>query len=297
MVKHDDHRAGEISWERVRRIFGDPAPVQDVWESQFDRFDKELAALARTPYEQIDFGDLWYYYHDLASMDLQPNLFAYLFPVCLMHWHHTLLHSQEWAGDIEFHSALLRGDILDKMLTAEQTDGMCRFFRDSFLARLDADRSVKNSNLWIFRLNSLGLIIPKVEILWTPWWEFDTAGRTVAGLQYCSGLMYRSNENPLYEPWTPVGGGGGPYLWEHDSEIYDSGWLRENTEFLRQVLTVEFVGDRLALAVSRLEGEPEFDVAVKMHQEFADRRSLIAARVSELPVLLGRSEFVAGWTT
>jgi len=74
----------EISWTRVRAIFNDPKLPEHIWQSQFDGFDEELQRLARTPYDEIDFSDLWYYHHDLAYVDLQPDLFAYLFPVCLM---------------------------------------------------------------------------------------------------------------------------------------------------------------------------------------------------------------------
>ena len=62
-----------------------------------------LHKLAQTPWEKIDFSDLWYYHHDLAYVELQPELFAYLFPVCLMDWHMTLLQNVSCShGDSEF---------------------------------------------------------------------------------------------------------------------------------------------------------------------------------------------------
>ena len=73
-----------VSWDRARAIFGYPDPPTEVTESQFDGFDDALRRLATTPYDEIDFSDLWYYHHDLTYMELQPDLFAYLFPVCLM---------------------------------------------------------------------------------------------------------------------------------------------------------------------------------------------------------------------
>ena len=79
-----------IDWQRARRIFNYPKPPSSVLERQFDYFDDELQKLATTPYDEIDFGDLWYYHHDLAYVELQPEVFAYLFPVCLMDWHITL---------------------------------------------------------------------------------------------------------------------------------------------------------------------------------------------------------------
>jgi hypothetical protein len=70
----------------VRRIFGDPRPPVVVTEPQFDGFDEKLRRMARTRWEELDFSDLRYYHHDLACVELEPDLFDYLFPVCLMDW-------------------------------------------------------------------------------------------------------------------------------------------------------------------------------------------------------------------
>ena len=67
-----------ITWERARRIFGDAGPPDKVTQHQFDGFDEVLERLAQTPQERIDFGDLWYYHHDLAYQELQPDLFVLL---------------------------------------------------------------------------------------------------------------------------------------------------------------------------------------------------------------------------
>src|SRR5580693_8717467 len=104
MKKQRRHFDKSISWERVRAIFGDADPPQQVWEKQFDYFNDELKRLAATSYRDIDRQDLWYYYHDLAYVELQPELFAYLFPVCLMEWHDTLMRNESCSrGDSEFH--------------------------------------------------------------------------------------------------------------------------------------------------------------------------------------------------
>src|SRR5687768_8639836 len=123
-----------IDWNRARQIFGYPEPPQEVRERQFDYFDDELRQLATTPWDKIDFADLWYYHLDLAYVDLQPEVFAYLFPVCLMDWHHTLQKNESCShGDSEFHYGLYQGRVLERMLTPEQRKQVSEFFRDSFL--------------------------------------------------------------------------------------------------------------------------------------------------------------------
>ena len=92
---------------------------------------------------QIDFSDLWYYYLDMAYVELQPDLFSYFFPVCLMDWHETLLRNESCShGDSEFHYGVHRGKVFEKMMSAEQKLAVIEFFRDSFLMRLDRDFAV-----------------------------------------------------------------------------------------------------------------------------------------------------------
>lgn len=291
-----------IEWHRVRAIFGHPKPPSNVWEQQFDGFDDELNKLARTPYEEIDFGDLWYYHHDLAYVELQPEVFHYLFPVCLMDWYLTLMANKSCShGDSEFHYGLVQGGVLEKMMTHQQREEVFEFFQDSFMERLDAERGLRmtgsgaSAHGWMFRLNSMGIVMPIISRIWTAWWKLNTIGQAVSAIQYLSGLMYFEGENPVFEMWTPEQGGGGPYLWENDSHIYSTGWLNENVEFLSDVLSCEFVELRLRLAVEKLDGQPEHPVAQQMLADLPDRRELVGLRSAELPSLLG-SHQANGWS-
>ncbi len=172
-----------ITWERVRAIFDDPQPPKVVWERQFDYCDDALRRLAQTPYERFDFSDLWYYYLDLAYVELQPDLFAYLFPACLMDWHRSLMENEAYShGDAEFHYGVCQGNVFEKMLTPAQRVAVNEFFRDSLLERLNAQRGFLRSAAdyavygWTARFNSLGLIMPQIEMIWNAWWSLDTPG-------------------------------------------------------------------------------------------------------------------------
>lgn len=285
-----NYLSGSIDWNRVRRIFGHPKPPQEIWEKQFDYDDDALHRLARTPYNEIDFSDLWYYHHDLAYVELQPDLFAYLFPVCLMDWHQTLMQSQPCShGDSEFHYGVWRGRVFEKMMTPEQREAVYEFFLDSFLARLDAERGFVYSASktpaygWMGRFSSLGIIMPGIENIWNAWWSLDTPGRAVAALQYCSGLMYFEwDENPLFGKWTQTEGGGGPYLSNNDSYIYQAGLLAENLAFLTKTLTVGFVNDRVESAVDRLRGEPEWETAKRLTTDLPKSQVAIQMLIDEL---------------
>lgn len=302
MAKTHRERGGPIRWERARGIFGNPRPLRLVWERQFDYLDDELRRLAATPYERMDLADLWYYYHDLAYVELQPELFDYLFPACLMDWHFTLMSNYSCShGDSEFHYGLHQGNVLARMTTPEQREAIYEFFRDSFLERLDAERGFDSFGMgmpcygWMPRFNSVGLIMPRIELLWNPWWSLDTPGRAVAVLQYCSGLMYFEGENPLFERCRQEYGSD-PYLWEDDSFIYHDGWMPENLDFLARTLTPDFVEDRVINAVARLRGVPECEKAQRLESDLPERLELVTSRVADLPSLLGKSAEVRDWT-
>ena len=282
-----------ISWEQVRAIFDYPRPPQQVWEKQFDYFDDKLQRLAKTPYDQIDFSDLWYYHHDLAYVELQPDLFYYLFPVCLMDWHESLMKNVRCShGDSEFHYGVHVGKVLEKMVTPRQRQAIYEFFRDSFLERLDTERGFVYSGSktpayrWMGRFNSLAVIAPVVELLWTPWWSLETPGRAVAALQYCSGLMYPEGDNPLFPAWTKEQGGGGPYLCLNDGHLHDAGWMTANLDFLSGTLTVDYVKDKVRGAVARLREEPEYETARRLETDLPRTEDHLRKTVAELPLLL-----------
>ena len=194
-----------ISATQSRAIFGNPLPPQVVTEHQFDDFDEALQKLAETPWDEIQDTDLWYYIHDLSYMALQPDLFAYLFPVCLNLWYNSLMRNEDCAvGDAEFHSALHHGQILEKQVTPDQRDQIYSFFHDGFLDRLDQERGFVASKRqipaqsWIRRFNSLGLVTPLIERIWHSWWRLESPGQAVSALIYLSSLIYDDRENPVF---------------------------------------------------------------------------------------------------
>lgn len=282
-----------ISWSRLRAIFGNPKPVISVIEQQFDYNDEKLQELGRTPFDQINFDDLWYYHHDLAYVDLQPELFAYLFPVCLMDWHQSLLANQACShGDSEFHYGIIQGNVLSKMLTEDQLQAVCEVFHDSLLYRLDQERGFKYDGMrtpaygWIGRLNSLGLFASTLPRVWEDWWKIDTPGRAVCLLQYCSSLMYFESENPLFPAWTRDKGGGAPCLWGTDSLVNDRGWTEENTRFVTDFLTRDRIHAAVLEAAARLERLPEQSLAERLANDCPQCMELVDLRLAELPQLL-----------
>src|SRR5258708_1515445 len=102
-----------ITRDRIVNVLGPAPKPQNVWEEQFDYFDDELRALAHVDWDRVRDEDLWYYFHDLAHVQLQPDLFRHLFPTCLRFWYETLMRNEGTSyGDSDFHYALMEGKIL-----------------------------------------------------------------------------------------------------------------------------------------------------------------------------------------
>ena len=143
---------------------------------------------------------------------------------------------------------------------------------------------------WIRALTTFGVFTPDIDRLWTVWWLNDTVGRAIGTVQYVSCLMYPANENPVFAPWTPDGGGGPPCLWEFSGHLYSHRWMETNLRFLRETLHVESVGRALARAVARLEGQPEHEKAAEVLSDLPLCVDILAARCEELPRLLEKTQ-------
>jgi hypothetical protein len=273
-----------------------PAPKpQKVWEEQFDGSNDKLVELARMEWDRVPDEYLWYYFLDLAYVDLQPDLFRYVFPTCLKYWYETLMRNEGASfGDGDFQYALVQGQILEKMLSESERQSLYDFFRDGFLDRIEAERGFvyrpngKSANAWIFRFNSLGIVAPVIHQIWEDWWALDHPGKAVCAVMYASGLVYLKGENPIYGVWTPEDGGGGPYLTEIDSSIFHWAWQDDNLSFLRRTLSVDYVTRKLDQAAGTLSDCPEAEVARRVATHAKTRADVIEIRIGDLLENLAR---------
>lgn len=262
---------------------------ETVWEEQFDGFNNELAVLATTDWRLIEDNDLWYYLHNLSYMKLQPDVFNYLFPVCLNFWYQSLMRNDSTeCGDAEFHYSLYRGNILDKMISKTRRDIIYAYFHDGFIDRLEVERgyeycgSSTPAYTWINRFNSIGYIAPIIDRIWTNWWSLKHPGTSVSAVMYASGLIYLKGENPVFGEWTCNKGGGGPCLTASDDSIYDIPWLPTNLDFLKNTLSVDYIQEKMHMAATALSSEPEGKQALKLAQDSLANSEILAIRIDDL---------------
>ena len=275
--------------EHCRRIFGDAAPPREVWEPEFDYADDKLRALAAKDWRQIDAYDLQRYYllNLVYNEPMQPELFNYLFPLCLAEWQAALIGDDElWGGLGDFYRALRRPYLWQQMMAAHQREQVTDFLVDSMLERLRQERGFVYTGkatpayTWLYTFNDLGASVPLIETLWTRWWALDHPGLAVSALMYVSGLIYLPDDNPIFKRWTREHGGGGPYLIEIPSMIDD--WLPENLNFLRRTLSVDSLIADVQRAADVLHDQPEGPLAARIAIDAGQQREIIEIRIGDL---------------
>jgi hypothetical protein len=283
----------------LHNALGAMRPPEKTTQEAFEGDDRHLRRLARLrPGEQADAHDLWEYIHDLRYTDIQSSLFVYLLPFCLQAWCDDLHGIEGHGGSIEnFYPVLADRQIFDLHLTPKQCAVVSDFMRQTILDEIDDQRGLTFEGSrtkpyrWFGALTTYGVMQPDLDRLWTAWWGVETIGRAVAAAQYISCLMYPENENPVFATWTPDRGGGPPCLWGFEGHLYEHRWLESNVNFLKETLTVKRVGEVLAQAVKRLVGQPEYDTAAAVQQDFPLCIDTLESRCAELPQLLATTQY------
>ena len=278
-----------------RRAYGKAAPPEKLTQEAFDGNDRHLRRLLRIkPGERPDVQDLWEYLQDLRHTDIQGSLLAYLLPFCLELWYEDLRGtSDKYGGFVEhLYPVLVDRAIFDKHLTSKQSAAVSEFMRQTVLDEVDDQLGLAYQGSkarpyrWIGALTTYGVLLPDVDRVWGAWWSLDTVGRAIALVQYISCLIYPENENPVFAPWTPNGGGGPPCLWGFEGHLYTHRWLEPNVTFLKEALNVPAVTEALSRAVDRLIDHSEHEPAARVREDLPLLTDTLQARCAELPRLL-----------
>jgi hypothetical protein len=277
------------------RSYGRPAPPEKISQEAFEFNDRHLRRLAKLrPGERPTAADLFEYTEDLRYTPIQSSLLAYVLPFCLQVWRDDLRGIDSgYGGFVEnFYPVLADLQIFEEHLSPKQTAAVAVFMRQTILEEIDDQRGLAYQGSkarplrWIRAMTTYGVLLPDVDRLWAAWLSLDTLGRAIAAVQYLSCLMYPKNENPVFAPWTPNGGGGPPCLWDFEGHLYTHRWLQPNVNYLRGFLNAARVHELLTRAFEYLGGQPEHDVAALIKDDFPLLVETVQARCAELPRLL-----------
>ncbi len=119
---------------RLQEIFWHPKPPMKVTQRQFDGADKALHVTAGKRWDEIDPSDYWHYLLDLCYVELQPDLFDYLFPAFLIRWWEGLLSRRGGPeSECDFYRAIDKGSVFHKMMSLARREQVYAWMVDAYM--------------------------------------------------------------------------------------------------------------------------------------------------------------------
>lgn len=283
---------------RIKTIFGDPLPPRHISQKQFDLMQDDLIRTASKGWHEIDQSDYWHYLLDLCYVDLQQDLFDYLFPAFLIRW---------WEGQInrlggpesecDFYRAIDHGQVLIKMMSESRRQQVLAWIVDAYIEGVDAwsnNLSVAYSRngpndlhgpLWSF--NALGQSVPVTQAILQQLADISTIGRAQWWLVFATGIFWNENTCPAVPVWTPDRGGEGIYITESATSIFDHGFLPENLEAMKGFLSYDRLMANIEKCVDLIPPFPHGDWAQMTWEECLSHPEKCATRLANLLHILG----------
>lgn len=290
--------------KELRRLLGSKPPKTITQEAPLGNNKHFRKLMRQDPNELPDVSLLWWYAHDtLYGPPAQKELFLWVLPFMLRAWRMDLRgESWDWGGFVEYFYPLMAKEELAAMLNHKRTKAVAEYMRQAILEEIDVQCGLEYEGKlaipyrWIASMNSCGVILDDLESLWSAWWSLGTHGRAAAAIQYISCLAFDENDNPIFLPWTPDGGGGPPSLWEFEGILYDRVWKPANVEMLKDFLQPDRVMETLERAVAALAEKPEGPKAQEVLAGVIERREILENRCEDLPRILATNPDQGEWT-
>ncbi len=287
--------------DRLFRIFGEPTKPESYRQDQFDEADEALRRTANKAWHEIDQTDYWHYLMDLCYVELDQDLFDYLFPAFLIRWWEGMLNRTGGPeSECDIYRAIDHGQVMTKMMDADRRSEVLSWMVDAYMEGVDAwggQLSVAYSSngpndlhgpLWYF--HALGQSVPIIDSILGRLADVCTEGRAQWWLVFASGLIWNEDEAPMIPPWTPDGGGGGVYILESAASIYNHGYLGEHHAAIKDRLTYEFVHSRLCLAGQILQSTPQKEWSQLAVEEMRKSPEYIELRIVRFMELLSEPD-------
>jgi hypothetical protein len=294
---------------RIKEIFDDPVPPRQVIEDQFDGAQDDLIRTATKPWHEIDQSDYWHYLLDLCYVDLQQDLFDYLFPAFLIRWWEgQLTRLGGPASECDFYRAIDGGQVFTKMMDESRREQVLRWMTDAYIEGVDAwsnELSVEynssgpnNLNGPLIRFNALGQSVPVIGPILEQLGNIQTIGRAQWWLVFATSIVLNVNQRPAAVPsWTPYRGGGVLWTIKSATSISDHGFLPENLEALASFLDYERLTALVEQSADLIPSFPHGDWARSTWEDCLGYPQRVAKRLENLFYLLSKPDLGGSMTS
>jgi hypothetical protein len=253
--------------------------------------ERILALLDQDPRTLTATGEVrTYVYNALGTIGTVDEL-TYLFPGLARIWAEKLEESDPNDAYREhFWGAMKKEAFLAETLAEPFRTAAGAFVRTAILAALENEgalhriKGISEPHLWTEEVSSYAEASDDFPLLWDAWWEMSTAGYARTAVQFASCLAFTARDNPLFHPWTPLGGGGPP-ISDEDPRRWSIYWRDANLSFLRSRVTAEFLVTSLKKARNHLQEPGDTDLAEAVLDRVTRSPGEVHARIRSLTEL------------
>lgn len=245
--------------QRLLEIFEYPRPPRVVVERQFDGEQEYLEALAAKAWHEVNDGDYWCYVLDLAYVELQQDLFDYLFPPFLVLWWEWQLTAIEPDTGYDFQYSIDRGNVFEKMMSPGRREAVFRWMVDAYLDGIDrwGGHLLDESRPFsvdgpLASFNAIGQSVPITSALLDELEDVNTLGKAQWWLVLATGLLWDPAGPPM-PGWYANGMEGRVFVNSSTTSIFDHGYLPQNLLAMEQRFSVNYVHRNLTRSFELLK--------------------------------------------
>lgn len=253
----------------------------------------ELKSLKESDPKTLTADQLFGYVHDALSTVGSEADFTFYLPHIMRAWSDELYDQNDRQFTDLVHTAMMRENFFHEKLKPELRDAIIEFMRVKLLERIGAEKSLHirgstGTHLWPQVFASYGWVTDDVPQLWSKWWAMPTVGHAISVIQWVSCLICDPKNNPVFEPWTPSGGGGPFELWQFSDRSYSARWRPSNVQFLQAILTDNYLRQSIEKVRDVLKETANVMVVEKVRDLFETRLEDTRDRCRETISRLGK---------
>jgi hypothetical protein len=278
---------------RLIEIFDNPIPPKTISEEQFDNAQEELIKTARKVWHEIDQEDYWHYLMDLKYVDLQQDLFDYLFPAFLIRWWEGLLNGSGGPdSETDFYAAVDGGNIFTQMMSESRRQKVFEWMTDAYLESVDSysDQAVleqkavgSNTLEWpLGAFNAIGQSVPITKSILTKLADVSNIGRAQWWLVLASGIIWKNGLCPHMPGCNSSDKFSGISINYTLASIYDHGYREENLRAITNFVTYELLLAMLKESLQVLTNTPFEEWSQRVLEKASAEPELIASRIDHV---------------
>ena len=276
--------------QRLLEIFDHPSPPAVVTQPTFGFLEDDYTDVCHKMWHEITFEADAQYLLDIQFVEIQQDLFDYIFPAFLIRWWEDQLSQQGGVKEIwGIYGSFSQCDLLNTMISPQRGHAIKDWIVDAYVDGVDLSGSRDSSEsttpgsyridsaLWSF--HALGQSVPTARLILERLRDVKTQGRARWWLVCSSGIAWNDNECPFVAPWNLGRSNGGIFVLGSGASDNSEGYLSENLLAMNEVFSIDTLQKVLATCQLMFESEFERNWVRAVQTRFAADPALYQRRI------------------